>query len=139
MKMTASKHRHIPPLLRAYFQLHTHSTPPLTVHGHNVYGHTCSMTPVVILPENAGSNEPQGHAYFPYSVPCSVGLKRVVESEGGVWALERQRRACGWLESPSLAHRRDMSSLKASGLGDDEGATITTISAVMRQVEICDI
>ena len=80
VKMTALKPRHIPPLLRAYLQLHTHSTPPLTVHGHNLYGHTCSMTPVVIFSKNAGSNEPQCHAYFPYS----VGLKRVVESEGGV-------------------------------------------------------
>ena len=67
-------------------QLHVHSTPPLTVHGHKMYGHTCSMTPVDLghlFSRDAGSNEPQG----PYLFPYSVGLMRVVESEGGVRVL----------------------------------------------------
>ena len=93
-----------------------------------MHGHTCSMTPVVILSKNAGSNEPQSHADFSHS----VGLKRVVESEGGVRMMERQRRACGWLEWLLLwltgapwAIRR----LKASGVGDDEGSATLRPSA----------
>ena len=94
-----------------------------------MHGHTCSMTPVVILSKNAGSNEPQSHAEFSHS----VGLKRVVESEGGVRMMERQRRACGWLEWPSLASSGSPalhSQIEGIGrVGDDEGSATLRPSA----------
>ena len=98
VKMTASKHRHIPRLLCAL--------PPTSRPCHTALSHSRAQCvwsqmlddAVVILSKNAGSNEPQSHADFSHS----VGLKRVVESEGGVWTMGRQRRACGWLEWPLL-------------------------------------